>query len=80
MEKGQKGKSYQARRVSTHARNITKSKWNSFPNRNNFFGDQPQRATWTDSWTIKPLCSSEWKGYQVRTERISWNNFRYGSQ
>ena len=41
------------------ARNATQSKWNSFPNRNIFFGDQPRRAT-------KKLHS-----YQGRTETTS---------
>ena len=66
------------RRVPTCARNTTQSKWNSFLNRNIFFGDRPWRAARIDSWTIKPLCSSEWKklhSYQGRTESISWNNF-----
>ena len=51
----------QARRVSPGARNTTQSKWNSFPNRNIFVVDQSRRAGRNDSWTIKPLCSSEWK-------------------
>ena len=56
-----KSKSYQARRVLPRARNTTQSKWNSFPNRNIFVVDQSRRAGRNDSWTIKPLCSSEWK-------------------
>ena len=36
MEVDQKSISYQAKRVSSHARNATQSKWNSFPNRNFF--------------------------------------------
>ena len=83
MEVDQKSKSYQTRRVSARARNTTQSKWNSFPNRNIFFGDWSQRAARIDSWTIKPLCSSEWKklhSYQWRIESISWNKLHYGNQ
>ena len=78
MEVDQKSKSYQAIKVSPRTRNTTQSKWNSFSNINIFFGDWPRRAARIDSWTIKPLCSSEWKklhSYQGRTESISWNNF-----
>ena len=49
MEVYQKSKSYQARKVSPHARNTTESKLNSFPNRNIFIGDRPRRAAKTDS-------------------------------
>ena len=83
IEVDQKSKSYQARRVSPRARNTTQSKWNSFLNRNIFFGDRPRRAARIDSWTIKPLYSSEWKklhSYQGRTESISWNKLRYDNQ
>ena len=83
MEVDQKSKSYQARRVSPRARNTAQSKWNSFPNRIISFGDRPPRATRIDSWTIKPLCSSDWKNlqsYQGRTESISWNKLRYGNK
>ena len=83
MEKDQKIKSYRAKRVPPGARYTTESKWNSFPNRNTFFGDQSRRASRIDSWTIKSLCSSEWKklhNYQERTESISWNKLRYGNQ
>ena len=55
MEVDQQLKSYQARRVSPRARNKTQSKWNSFPNRNIFFGDRPQSAARIDSWTIMEL-------------------------
>ena len=83
MEVDQKSKSYQARRVSPRVRNMTQSKWNSFPNRNIFFGDQSGRAARSDSWAIKPLRSSEWKklhSHQGRTESISWNKLRYDNQ
>ena len=53
MEADQKSKSYQARRVLPRAMNTTQSKWNSFLNRNIFFGDQPQGAATIDSWTIE---------------------------
>ena len=82
MEVDQKIKSYLARRVPPHARNTTQSVWNSFPNRNIFFGDGPRRAARTDIWTIKPLCSSEQNElhrYQRRTEFISWNKLCYGN-
>ena len=82
-EVDQKSKSYQARTVSPCARNTTQCKWNSFPDRNIFFGDWPQRAARSDSWTINPLCSSEWKklhSYKGRTESISWNKLQYGNQ
>ena len=52
MKVDKKSRSYYARRVSPRARNITQSKWNSFPNRNIFFGDRPRRAARIDSWTI----------------------------
>ena len=61
MEKDQKNKRYRAKRVPPGARYTTESKWNSFSNRNTFFGDQSRRASRIDSWTIKPLCSSELK-------------------
>ena len=78
-----KSKSYQARRVLPRARNTTQSKWNSFPNRNIFFGDQPRRDVRIDSWTTKSLCSLKWQklhSYQGRTESISWNKLCYGNQ
>ena len=56
-----KFKGYQARRVSPRVRNTTQSKWNSFPNKIFLFGDKARKAARTDSWTIKLLCSSEWK-------------------
>ena len=49
-----------------------------FPHINIFFGNWSKRAARIDSWTIKLLCSSEWKklySYQGRTESISWKNF-----
>ena len=76
MEVDQKSKSYQAIKVSSRTRNTTQSKWNSFSNINISFGDWPRRAARINSWTIKPLCSSECKklhSYQGRTESISWN-------
>ena len=83
MEVDQNLKIDQARRVSSRAKNITQSTWNSFPNRKIFFGGQPQRAARIDSWTIKCLWSSEWKklcSSQGKIESISWNKPRYGNQ
>ena len=80
---GQKSKSYQARRVSPHAKNKTQSKWNSFPNRNIFFDDRFRRAARIDSRTIMPLCSSESKkhhSHKGRTDSISWNKICYNNQ
>ena len=70
MEVDQKRKSYQVRRVSPGARNTFQSKWNSFPNRNVFFGGRPRRAAGIDSWKIKPLCLSEWKNFTVTNEEM----------
>ena len=49
MKVDQKSKTYLARRVSPSARNTTQSKWNSFLNRNIFFGGPPRRAARIDS-------------------------------
>ena len=83
MEVDQKSKSYQARRASLRARNTAQSKWNSFPNRNILFGDQPRRATRIDS-------SKNQTFMLIRMEKTSqlpkknWNDFfdklRYGIQ
>ena len=61
MEVDQKSESYQATRVSPHAKNTIQAKWNSLTNRNIFFVEKLRRAATIDSWTTKPLCSSEWK-------------------
>ena len=54
----QKSKGHQARRVSPRARNTTQSKWNSFPNRNVFFGDRPRKAARIDVEQSN-LCASQ---------------------
>ena len=67
--------------MSPRGRNTTHSKWNSFSNINIFFVNRPRTAARIDSWTIKPLCSSEWKkprSSQGITESISRNKLRYG--
>ena len=79
MDEDQKTKSYQARKVSPHARNTTQSKWNSFPNRNILYGDRPLRVARIYSWTWLSECK-KLHSYQERTENISWNKLRYGNQ
>ena len=67
MKLDQKSKHFLARRASPRARNAIQSKWNSFPNRNIFFGDRSQRAARIDSWTIKSLCL--WNGRNLTVSK-----------
>ena len=70
MEVDKKSKSYQARRVSPPARNTAQSKWNSFPNRNIFFGDWPPRAARIDSWTINLYAHQNGRNFTVTKDEL----------
>ena len=72
MEVDQKRKSYQARRVAPGARNTIQSKWNSFLNRNIFFGDRPRRAARIDSWTIKLYLHQNGRNFTVTKEKLTF--------